>query len=153
MATASGRSQGTDTPSPEAEPLSWVPLPPPYPLTPTRLQAQPPKTRLVPRQYPPEVHLLNPWAQAEEIGQQEEAVCGQSCLAQPVEERGRALCEQVRARQDQWVRNMDGEDWWVSKAIRKGKPTQERQSGAWGQGDLCLSPSSACWLGVLEGTT
>lgn len=69
--------QRAGTPPPEAEPLTWVLLPPSYPSCP------------VPGQCPPEIHLLNSWVHAEEVSQEEGAPGRQSHLAQPEKERGK----------------------------------------------------------------
>lgn len=81
------------TPPPGAQPLTWVPLPPPYTSPPPpRLQAQPQDQPRGPGQCPPEIHLLRSWAQAEEVSQQEGGPRGQRRLAQP--EEGRAAPSQ-----------------------------------------------------------
>lgn len=93
----------------------------------------------------PEIHLLNPWVQAEEVGQQEGAPLGQSRLAQPEKERGGALGEQGGAEQDQrtgWRGREAMWGWRVSQATGKEAGTQEGRTGAQGQADLRLSSSS-----------
>lgn len=118
---------------------------PPRPSHPKDSRHQPPRRVPVPGQCPPEIHLLNPWVQAEEVGQQEGAPLGQSRLAQPEKERGGALGEQVGAEQDQrtgWRGREGMWGWRVSQATGKEAGTQEGRTGAQGQADLRLSSSS-----------
>ena len=115
------------------------------PLTPARLSARPTKTNsAVPRQCPPEVHLLNSWAQAEESSQQDGALCRQWRLAQPEKERGGTLSQQVRVKQDQWARNrarLVGKEPAGQHRNRKKVGTREGQTGTWGHTDLGLRVS------------